>query len=501
MGSDARLDRANGPSSSSTALSVFLVVLALGLLYLYNLGGWLINDDEGTFLYQVWRIGEGEHPYRDLFTSRWPLFLYTGAGWMRVVGAEAVPMRLLSVCMTLGTAVIVFLLARHTLPAEAALLSMVVFLLHPDIFRFGRSFQPELFYVFFSTLGLYLFTRGQTKGDTASFIGAGLVFAVASLYKLLAVLVMAGCALLLGVTWLRERESRRRIACRALALLLPYVVLFGLVTLGFMLSVPRFYESVVAVNLAPGQELTWLQVALKGLAFLATYFLTSAPFLLLVLPAAWRGWSGGRETALLSWQLPTALAFLLLSRELFPRLLLYLVPSLSILFAAALEPVRLLPRRSLLLLAIVGAVLIPWIVSDAQMLLCSEQDTMAVSRYIQARVPPGDKVLSDYQELNFYARRPSTYSGAEISQVVAAGGQITGADLIAEIKAADVNMVIVDVSPQTAYHMVNLRDYEGFRAYLQEHFVLLNVLSREEQQLEVYFRSQSPLSAPEGKQE
>ena len=477
----------------STILSISLVVLALGLLYLHNLGGWLINDDEGTFLYQVWRISEGERPYQDLFTSRWPLFLYTGAGWMRVVGAEAMPMRVLSVCLTLGTAVIIFLMARQTLPAEAALLSMVVFLLHPHIFCFGRSFQPESFYVFFSTLGLYLFTRGRTKGNTASFIGAGLIFAVASLYKLLAALVVVGCVLFLGVTWLRERESRRRIARQALALLLPYVVLFGLVTLGFTQSVPHFYERVVGVNLAPGQESTLLQVALKGLAFLVVYFLTFAPFLLLAFPAAWRGWSGGRETALLSWQLPAALAFLVLSRELFPRLLLYLVPALSILFAATLEPVRLLPRRSsLLLLAVVGAVLVPWIVSDARMLLRSEQDTMAVSRYIQARIPPDAHVLSDYQELNFYARRPSTYSGAEISHVVVAGGQVTGADLITEIEAADVKMVIVDVSPQTAHHMVNLRDYEDFRVYLQQHFTLLDVLPRGEQQLEVYFRPQSP---------
>ncbi|HID86831.1 MAG TPA: phospholipid carrier-dependent glycosyltransferase, partial [Anaerolineae bacterium] len=423
----------------------------MGLVYLHNLGGWLINDDEGAFLYQVWRISEGARPYEDLFTSRWPLFLYTGAGWMRIVGAEVVPMRMLSVCLTLGTAVIVFLVARQTLPAGAALLSMVVFLLHPDVFRFGRSFQPEPFYMFFNTLGLYLFAWGQRKGRVAAHIGAGLTFSVASLYKLLAALVPVGCTLFLSVRWLREQESRRRIALQAMAFLLPYVALFSLTAASFMLGIPQFYDSVIGVNLAQGLELTPLQVALKGLKFLVGYLLNSLSFLLLAFPAAWRGWSGDRETALPSWQLPTALAFLGLSRALFPRLLLYLVPPLSVLFAATLEPIRLLPRRSLLLLAIVGVVFIPWTVSDAQMLLRSEQDTMAISRYIQARIPPDAHVLSDYQGLNFYARRPSTYSGAEISYVVAAGGQVTGADLIAEIEEADVKMVLVDVSPQTAH--------------------------------------------------
>ena len=81
-----------------------------------------------------------------------------------------------------------------------------------------------------------------------------------------------------------------------------------------------------------------------------------------------------------------------------------------------------------------------------------------------------------------------TCLGAEISYVIVAGGQVTGADLIAEIEAADVKMVLVDVSPQTAHQMVNLKDYEGFRSYLQEHFALLDVLPRGAQQLEVYFR-------------
>ncbi len=476
------------PGSFSIILSVSIVILAFGLIYLYNLGGWLINDDEGTFLYQVWRIGEGERPYLDLFTSRWPLFLYTGAGWMRIVGAEVAPMRALSVCFTFGTALIVFLLARQTMPAEAALLSMVVFLLHPHVFYYGRSFQPEPFYVFFSALGLYLFVRGFAKESTVSFSVAGFVFALASLYKLLAVLVVIGCLFFLAVAWLREQNSRRRLVLWTMALLLPYVVLFGLTTWGLVLGVPRFYEGVIRVNLAQGQELTLLEVISKGLVFLIAYFLNLAPFLLLALPAARRGWSGARRTALFSWQLPTALAFTLLSRTLFPRLLLYLAPSLSILFAATLEPVRLLPRRSLLLLAIVGAVLIPWTVTDAQVLLHSEQDTMDIAHYIQARLPPDAHLLSDYQELNFYARRPSTYSGAELSYVIVAGGQITGADLIAEMEALDVKMVLVDVSPQTAHQMVRLQDYEDLRAYLQEHFTLLDVLSREEQRLEVYFR-------------
>jgi 4-amino-4-deoxy-L-arabinose transferase-like glycosyltransferase len=474
------------PPSTDVVFSVLLVLVAFGMLYLYNLGGWLINDDEGSFLYQVWRISQGQRPYQDLFSSRWPLFLYTGGWWMRVFGATAVPMRVLSVGLTLGTAVLVFSMARQILPTRAALLSLIVFLVHPDVFLFGRSFQPEPFYLFFSMLGMFLVTRGRAKGSVPSFLGAGVVFAVASLYKLLTVWVLMGCMLFLGVTWWRNRGHRRQVVFWALALLLPFGVVFGLVVGGFTLGVPRFYDSVVGVNLAQGQELSPLDVVFKGIAALVVHFFTT-PLLLLALPAAWRGWRGDQKVALFGWQLPTVLIFLFLSRDIFPRLLLYLVPSLSILFVATVEPIRRLSRRSLLLLAVVGSLVVPWLMSDFLVLMRSEQATMSVVRHIQAWTPPDAYVLSDYQELNFHARRLSTYLGAELSHVILAGGTVRGTDLIAEIESSDVRMVIVDVSP-LGQHIVHLPDYGAFRAYLEQHFTLLDVLPREGQLLEVYYR-------------
>jgi 4-amino-4-deoxy-L-arabinose transferase-like glycosyltransferase len=485
------LNRDRGHTRFEIVVSVLLIVFALGILYLYNLDGWLINDDEGSFLYQAWRMSEGDKPYQELFSSRWPLFLHTGATWMRIFGPAVVPMRLLSVCLTLGTGLIVFLIARLFLPVEASLLGMLVFLLSPDSFQFGRAFQPEPFYIFFSTLGLYFAARGQAKRNLSSFFCAGAIFAVASMYKLLSVLVLLGCLISLGATWLRNQESRRSTVCSALALLLPFGLLSGIVAGAYLLGVPDFYQCVIGVNLAQGRELPLSSVAIKGVAFL-TRDLIISPLFLLALPAAWWGWRNERQTALLSWQLPTALGFVVLSRDLFPRLLFYLLPSLAVLFAASLEPVRLLPRRSLLLLAIVASVIVPWAVDDAGILVGKEDATMRVAQYIEAHTDPDALVLSDYQELNFYALRSSTYSGAEISQVIVAGAAVTGAGLISEIEAADVSMVIIDVSQQTGHHLVHLRDYVSFRAYLQQHFDLLAVLPRNKQMLEVYARKPHP---------
>ena len=139
-----------------------------------------------------------------------------------------------------------------------------------------------------------------------------------------------------------------------------------------------------------------------------------------------------------------------------------------------------------------GMLMIHWATADTTLLLRREQDTMTVSHYVQAQTCPGDYVLSDYQEINFYARRPSTYLGAEISYVVIASGQTTGADLIAEIEDMDAKMIIVDVSPQTGHQIVKLKDYGDFHTYLQDHFTLLDILPRGDQQLEIYLRTQAP---------
>lgn len=141
-------------------LVILLTIVVLGSLYFYNLGGWLIDDDEGSFLYQAWRISEGDRPYADFFSSRDPLFLYTTGMLVKLLGRSTVALRAVSVLLILASSAIVFWLARQFLPAEGAWLAMLVFLLHPQVFFYGRRMYPEPFMVLFIVLGLYLFQRG-----------------------------------------------------------------------------------------------------------------------------------------------------------------------------------------------------------------------------------------------------------------------------------------------------------------------------------------------------
>ena len=254
---------------------------------------------------------------------------------------------------------------------------------------------------------------------------------------------------------------------------------------------PAFYSSVIGVNLAQGRELSRGQVVFNGIVFLLGYTLRYLPLMVFALPAAWTSRREDGRTILIAWQLPVVLAFLFLHRDLFLRHLFYLVPSLAILFALALEPLRRWPGRSFLLVAVIGAILLPWALEDAVRAMQTENDTARITELIRSQTGAEAYVISDYQELNFHAARRSTYLGAEISQVVVEGGEkITGAQLIEEIKENPVQMVILDVSPETSHHLKNLVDYEQFHSYIQENFALLGQFPRAGQLLEIYVRSE-----------
>src|SRR5512138_759998 len=100
--------------------AVALILISL-LVYNVNLGGWLMDDDEGTYLYQSWRISQGEVPYRDFLTPQLPVFLYSGATLFRTIGASDVAARELMVVVTALTAGLVYLTARRAFGRGVAL--------------------------------------------------------------------------------------------------------------------------------------------------------------------------------------------------------------------------------------------------------------------------------------------------------------------------------------------------------------------------------------------
>jgi 4-amino-4-deoxy-L-arabinose transferase-like glycosyltransferase len=473
--------------------SMFLAwatLLTMAALYLYNLDGWLNNDDEGVFLYQAWRTSLGEIPYIDFYSSRLPLFTHTGSLLIRLLGPSPLGVRAVSVGLILLAGLFVFLTGRRVFCAPVGLVAMVVFLLYPAVHRSGRYHMPDNYMVFWETVGLYLFCKGYDQEDHGHgwMLMAGLAFGLSTLYKLFGLLPLAGCSLALGWRWITSRASRPRMLSLGLALGSPFLLLAGCVLGYHFLAVPTFLRNVIGVNTTTGLHASGPGTILRGARFLVAYFLGNGSLLVLALPAALRVMKPGKRGQVLAWQIPTALGFLLIPRELHDRHLLYLLPSLALLFAAALRPLLAWPRHAFLAASLIGALCFPWLVTDTLRVVRIDQDTQAVAAFIRSRTSPEDHVLCDYGELIFHAERPTTYWGAEISRAVALSGLVSGARLIEEIEAYDVRIVLVDSSPKTAHHLASLPDYVDLRQYLQQHFDLIWRFPRHDQLIEVYQR-------------
>jgi 4-amino-4-deoxy-L-arabinose transferase-like glycosyltransferase len=459
------------------------------LVYFVNLDGiYLADDDEGMYMYQAWRITLGEQPYRDFLTPQQPLFLYTGAALMCLTRAEALPLRVVAVALVFGSGVLVYLLGRCLLAPRLALVATLAFLLHPDLIRYARAYRPEAFMLPWLVLGLYLFIQGMNGRLRWHLAGAGVALGLATLYKLFAFLTLAGCVLALVSHWFARPSPWRCLAQDLAWLVGPYLLVAGGTWVTFLLAQPAYYDAVVGHQIRQGAALSWDTILVRGIGFLLGYGLGYVSLLVFAVPAAlsrlWR--CKGDEP--LAWQLVTTGAFLVISRGLMPRHLMYLIPVFVIYFAHALCPLLSLPRRSPLLVMVVGAVILPWVVQDGFWLNSADRDTWAVVDYIQTHTEPTDVVLADYPEINFYARRPTTYHGSSLSGGAVSGGQTSGAILVEELQATGARLVLIDVSPDTAHQLINLRDYADFRAYLERQYQVVDTLPRGWQMLEVWMR-------------
>ena len=61
------------PTHHSSLVFLVLTLFAVGL-YLFNISGWLIHDDEGADFYKVWQLQLGKAPGIDFVAEKGPSF-------------------------------------------------------------------------------------------------------------------------------------------------------------------------------------------------------------------------------------------------------------------------------------------------------------------------------------------------------------------------------------------------------------------------------------------
>ncbi len=479
-------------------IAALVIILVAVAAILYNMMGWFIVDDEGLYLYQAWRVSLGELPYRDLLTPQLPLFLGIGGLIERIFGATPVPLRILSALLIGGAGWGFYRVFRRLMSPALALAALAAFLAHPDVYQIARVYRPEDYMLFFIAMGLWVFVIAEERKSRRWLVVSGLLFGLATLTKLFGVLALGGVVLYL--LWPKAWRGRADWTLKGaiydtLAIGLPAAILAGGVMGSLILLIPETWTAIFGHQLMQGSQLSRWEVFRKGTEFYWTYAAQYASLLVFALPMAIVAWRQGGRRTLLAWQLPSLIAFIFLSRELWSRHLVYLVPALVGLFAMSLEPMLAWTKRGFLLPAIVAAIILPWMVADNVVASYSEDGTWRVAEFLKHEVGPDATFLADYAGLNYFAQRPAGYAAASLSQGAASSGQTTGARLIQEMEADGARAVVVDQSEFGKLRF--LRDLKEFQGYIDKNFKPLGIIRRGPQLLQIYRRNDAPPLGPE----
>ena len=496
----------------SHGLAAATLLLAL-IGYMYNLDGWRMYDDEGGYLYAAWRISEGEIPYRDFLTPQAPVFLYLGGAVIRLIGPSAIGLRLVTMGAMLLAAWLFYLVVKSVINAPIALFSLTVFLVHRNVYSMARFFRSEAYMMFFVLLGLYLGLQFYRRGRPWLAWGAGMAFALATLCKLFGLLPFAGYVLFMFLS--RLRSQRQWQFWTAIRSLVGLSIGFAIVLAGILLPLysinPNLSEFLLGHHLRQGTGLSQVQVLVNGLAFFWDYVLLWPVYVLLATIGtitAWRRRTVYPLATLFLAQLPTAGAFLFISRFLRPRTLVFLAPAGSVLMVlgaswiASSLSARFPSRAKRLVQAATGLFLAvlalhPHVQQNYRISQWQDHDTLQVAQFLSEQVAPDEYMLCDYPGLNFYAQRKSTSLGAGLSGGAVWGSQIRGYMLARELESQPYQgrrWVIIDVSPATGHTMVGLHDYAWFLEFLAgAGFEVMDELVRGNQLLRVYRAPPQPL--------
>lgn len=488
-----------------------LVFAVLARRWLTRLTDFLVNDDEGSYLYAAWRISLGERLYCDFLTPQLPAFLLPGGALMWVTGPEVWPARALAVVAALLAAVLVWATARRLFGPWVALIAGAALLLHPDVFESGRIFRSEPFMLLFQAAGVFVFARAALPRPEAhdpphrlGLAVSGALFGIATLTKLFGPLPLVGL-----IAWLLfdGRGRGRPLGAMAADAAAAIGACGAVVAVGmgaFLLGGCDVLMATVGHHEMQNAGAAPLDVLRGGLRMFGLYARDAgravpAAAAIAIALVAWR--DGDRRAMLFGWQLPTAVALLVLSRDRFPRHLFYLAPAIATLFGLAIIRLGGLGRATgggraggggtavALATALAVAVLGTWWLFDRDYLWSrSEDGTHRAADFIALTTAPDDIVLSDYSELNFYARRPTTYSAASLSSGAARSGQISWSRIRAEFEALgrEPALIVREIgSPYSHLAQLHPDDAAAMEAWLEANTVRAGTLRRDAQVFEV----------------
>ena len=482
-----------------------LLVLLFAALYLFNISGWLINGDEGTDLYEVWQLQVGNQPGVDFIAEQQPLFLLLGKlglGFSDDSAQSIKVLRLFSAVQVLAGTVFLGLVVKRLWDVPTAALTFGLTLASGLVYEQARLFRPDPMMFAWELVGLGFVLLAVKLGKRPYWAGAGLAYGIAFLMKPFGIFPVIGLAFFFLYLFIRQTKQWRAHLLNGLTFAIPFLLISGGVSLILYSQLGFYYQEAFQQHLSLGQEKTVQdQIAITLVIYLR--FILFNAVVLFILPLALLNRRSGEkvvtfpEKQIVWTQLLVPFLFIFVTRPLYPRYLIFLMPPLALLLGLQLKGVfnKIPPRQpyalvitSLLIFGVAGFAIFSTFPSVTTMLTQQEDDTIALAHYIQANTEPNEVVLGDYAGLNFHAKRPSIYEASIIAGGRIKGGIITGALLVERMEASQPQLVLLHVEGRNPDHLIHLIDFEVFADYLADNYQLIDVFDRAGQIIEIYQR-------------
>lgn len=506
---------------------LFTVIILIGIfsLYVRNLTGWLINDDEGSYFYEFWRINNGDVPYKDFFVPEAPLSLFTGYIIFKLFGPSVFLARMLTVIVAFLTGYLIFLIGRRVYSYKVGLFGFISYLILPVVYLQARFYRSETYMVFFSTLGLLMFIKAWQDNKRLFFVYSGIFYAVSLWYKLWGALSLI--ALLAFILYQAFLEKKPLAIIKDI--LLPFLIGLSGITLFIYLivhnMVPLFLECVVGLHMR--------QPTLSSSQRLATIIANIKGFLM-VSPIQY-GYKD-KHSWLIIFSLPLAVLYLFNKRgrdikKIFSfyifsvsgviltnpygtettRYMLYLVP-VAVLVSISFIFYLIQPNKPFLVKMcgfaifafVMVAVFIPGFIRNAALSGIREDGTLAFAKYIRDRTAEEDYIMADYGDVTFYAKRRTTPLMAGMNKAAVDDKGITSGKLIKELGEYPVKMIVIHReggvpqklglylgTPCLPHHFSTLIESEDgpkFMGYLKKYYRLVDEFDRMGQIFDVYIK-------------
>jgi len=484
------------PPRQRSLKGIAILLCCFAVLYLVNLDGYQINDDEGGYLYASWRITKGELPYRDFMTPQMPLFLHTGAALFHYFGPELYVVRLFSVALVLLSAFFLYLLAEEIFNQSCGLFSVLIYLANYLVYYHSRSFRSDPLMMALCLLGLYFLVRAERHTKWYYYLLAGLLYGTATSFKLFGLFPLLGVGLLWLTQLVQGEINLGKLVYKSLMIGIGLVLVPLFTVGGMLLLVPDLYDFLIGHHVKQGSTWSTWQVLAKSITFIVKYMIHNQVLVALVGIGGYslaQADNEHRKSGRILLFLPLSLGlFFLLPRPSYNRHMMYLIPVFSLLAAYGLMSMFTWQRIRLrnLAFALFSVYLITNLSVDWQRGHRRETDTQKLAALIKQYVNPNEYVVADYASLAFHAQRrmPPLLGGA--SQGSIASGQTRVEDYLENIEKYRVKLVVV----QNDWHgtIQTVPDFHKLQEYLKQNYQLMHHnYKREKETFDIYLRNGS----------